>query len=265
MSQSHLCTIAEPGVAWLTLNRPDKRNALTRGLLTDLLIAVRKLSANQDVRVIVLKAAGPVFCAGMDLAEMQEVAESPDAEAFWQQDAQVFCDLLAAIVTAPKPVVAVLQGPVLAGGVGLVLACDLVLAAEEAYLSLPEPRRGIVASIVTPLLTYRTAAGGASSLLLSGERVAAAQAYGWGLCHDIIPDDRLNERTEELIANVLNGSPQALAETERRLLRSAGGDIVAALEAAVDASAEARKTDDAREGLAAFLEKRPPSWQPEET
>jgi len=263
MSDSHLCTIAQHGVAWLTLNRPDKRNALTRTLLAEMLIDVRKLAANPDVRVIVLNGSGSVFCAGMDLAEMQEVAESPDAETFWQQDAQLFCDLLTAIFTTPKPVIAVLQGPALAGGVGLVLACDLVLAAETAYFSLPEPRRGIVPSIVTPLLTYRMAAGGASSMLISGERIMAARAREWGLCHDVVPADELGTRTDELIAALLTGSPQALAETKRQLIHSAGNDVVGRLEAAVEASAAARKTTDAREGLAAFLEKRPPSWQPE--
>jgi len=264
MSDSHLCTTAKHGVAWLTLNRPEKRNALTRTLLAELLVDVRRMAANSEVRVILLNSTGPVFCAGMDLAEMQEVAQSPDAEMFWQQDAQLFCDLLTALFTAPKPVIAVLQGPVLAGGVGLVLACDLVLAADTAFFSLPEPRRGIVASIVTPLLAYRATAGGASSLLLSGERIAAPRARECGLCHDVVTAEELSERTDELISAVLSGSPQALAETKHQLMATAGANVVQQLEAAVDASAAARKTTDAREGLAAFLEKRSPHWQPED-
>ncbi len=263
MADSFLCVQTVSGVARLTLNRPEKRNALTRALLTDLLVQVRKAAADDAVRIVVLDSTGDVFCAGMDLAEMQEVALSPEPEEFWRQDSQLFCDVLSALFEAPKPVVCVAQGPVLAGGVGLMLACDMVLAAETARFSLPEPRRGITASIVTPLLAYRVGAARASALLLSGESFSAARALDSGLCHDVVPAEKLHERTEALTASILTGSPMALAESKRQLIDSAGAEITAQLQRAVEASAVARGTDDAREGLAAFLEKRSPNWQPE--
>jgi len=262
MTDSELCVIHSDGVTRITLNRPDKRNALTRLLLTDLLIQLRKTAADSQTRLILLNAAGPVFCAGMDLAEMQAVAVSDEPEQFWRQDAQLYCDVLTAMLEAPQPIVAILQGPVLAGGVGLTMACDLILSAENAFFSLPEPQRGITASIVIPLLAYRVGAAAASTLLMSGERLSAQRAHALGLCHDIVPADLLAERTESLVKTILAGSPQALAQSKHQLRAAAGPELTRQLEQAVIASGEMRGTDDAREGLAAFLVKRPPRWTP---
>src|SRR5437660_2079470 len=163
------------GVARLTLNRPQKRNALTREMLGELHRAVLEIAARQDLRCLVLDSNGPVFCAGMDLAQMQQTASVPDARQLWHADTQLYHDCVAALLALPAPAVAVVQGPALAGGVGLVLACDLVLAAESATFALPEPKRGITAAIVTPLLVHRIGVSAASWLLLSGEIISAAR------------------------------------------------------------------------------------------
>ena len=134
------------GVARLTLNRAESRNALTRELLVQLQMEVERAGSNPDSRLLLLEANGPAFCAGMDLREMQQRASDPDAAQQWQRDSQVYARVLKALYAAPFPTIAVVQGPALAGGLGLILACDLVLAAESAFFALPEPARGITAA-----------------------------------------------------------------------------------------------------------------------
>jgi methylglutaconyl-CoA hydratase len=256
------CEIAD-GVARLVLNRPQKRNALTRQLLTELLDAVRRVEADASVRVLLLEAEGPVFCAGMDLGEMQARATQPDAAEQWQEDTRVYRDLVERLFRLPMPTLAVVQGPVLAGGVGLVLACDLVLASTAASFSLPEPRRGITAAVVTPLLNLRIGPGAAGYLLLSGQTLPAGDALRMGLCHElVVPDESLASRRDVLVQAILAGAPSALTLTKSTLQRCAAEDLSRQFDFATEVSAKARETEAAREGLAAFLEKRPPRWAP---
>jgi len=251
------------GVVRLTLNRPQKRNALTRELLSELLAQVNEVAAKPDVRCLVIAAKGQAFCAGMDLVQMQDSAARPDASQVWHADTTLYHDVVAAIFSLPMPTLAVVQGPAIAGGLGIALACDLVLAAEVASFALPEPQRGITAAIVTPLLVYRAGIAGASYLLLSGEGLAAGRAHEIGLCHKVIEAARLTAATDELLRTILSGAPGALAVTKRQLRACAPADVLAQLKRAIGVSAQARETPEAREGLAAFLEKRAPSWQPE--
>jgi methylglutaconyl-CoA hydratase len=250
------------GVARLTLNRPAKRNALTRELIEMTLAAVREIRDDEEVRLLVLTGAGPVFCAGMDLGEMQARAGRDNASREWHQDSVVYRDLLWELFTLPIPTLLVAQGPALAGGLGLLLACDMVLAAEESYFSLPEPKRGITAAVVAPLLAYRIGPGQAGYLLLSGRTITAADALRIGLCHEVAASAQLAERERELTAAILTGSPDALSQTKRHLLGGPAAALSAWLEAGMQVSAAARETADAREGLAAFLEKREPRWYP---
>lgn len=244
----------------ITLNRPSKRNALTRALLSDLRDALRKARTDAKIRLVIVQATGSVFCAGMDLAEMQATAQSNDAEALWRSDAELYADVVSELLRSPAPTIAILNGPVLAGGVGLVLACDLVIGAETSSFSLPEPQRGIVAAVVTPLLNYRLTAGPASWLLLSQSPCTSAQAQQWGLIHQLVPADQLTTATETLAKNILLGGPQALARTKQHLREIANPELLEQIRTAADLSATARKSLEAREGLSAFLEKRPPRW-----
>ena len=250
------------GVARLTLNRADRRNALSKELITQLTAAVETVANDAGVRLLILTGAGSVFCAGMDLGEMQERAGHPNARELWQQDTHAYHDLLAALLQLRIPTLAVVQGPALAGGMGLLLACDMVLAADEAFFALPEPKRGITAAVVAPLLVYRIGPGRATYLLLSGENVTAAEALGIGLCHEVTSRDLLDERTAALTGSILSGAPAALARTKQHVMETAGAALFEHLQVGMQVSAEARETDDAREGLAAFLEKRRPSWPP---
>jgi methylglutaconyl-CoA hydratase len=248
-------------VAWLTLNRPDKRNALKRATLEEIATHVRAIAANESLRCVVLQSTGDVFCAGMDLGEMQERASSPDCHREWQRDSEIYRDVLLSLCELPVPVIAKLQGPALAGGVGLVVACDLVVATDSAYLMLPEPRRGITAAMVTPLLIQRVGMGPAGALLLSGERWNALRCQTLGLFHDVVPPAELDSRVDRLLEQLLTGSREALAMSKAHLWRMSGSNLREQLAESMDLSARARETADAREGLQAFLEKRNPGWQ----
>ena len=262
MSEKLVLATASDGVVRLTLNRPQKRNALTREVLADFLAQLKGVAARSDVRCLVLAANGPVFCAGMDLAQMQDTAARPDAAQIWRADTELYHEVVTAVFELSVPTLAVVQGPALAGGLGLVLACDLVVAAETATFSLPETKRGITAAIVTPLLVHRAGIAGASFLLLSGESLDARGAQRMGFCQSVVESARLSAAADELVRSILSGAPDALAATKRQLRACTPADVSSQSKRAVALSAQARQTPEAREGLAAFLEKRPPKWQP---
>jgi methylglutaconyl-CoA hydratase len=262
MSEALVISTIADGVARLTLNRPDKRNALTRELLAELSARLREIAARSDVRCVVLGANGPWFCAGMDLAQMQETATRPDAKKVWHADTQLYLGTVMALFDLPMPTVAVVQGGALAGGLGLVLACDLAVAVEGATLALPEPKRGITAAIVTPLLVHRVGTAAAAWLLLSGESVDARRAREIGLCQVVAQGDQLEKEVDDLVRSILSGAPGALTTSKRQLRVCTAGALKEQLMKAAAVSAQARETPEAREGLAAFLEKRPPAWDP---
>jgi methylglutaconyl-CoA hydratase len=262
MSTNLVEVSVQAGVFRITLKRADKRNALSRDLLKQLGDAVASAAADKETRVVLLASTGSVFCAGMDLAEMQETATQPDAKAVWQRDTEVYHDLLTSLFRLTVPTLAVVQGPVLAGGVGLVAACDLVVAADTASVALPEPKRGITAAVVLPLLVHRVGATPASWLLLSGEQWTAEAARRAGFFHELTPAASLESRAKALTASILTGAPSALAVTKQHLQACTTSDLERQLIDGMRHSAEARETTDAREGLAAFLEKRKPKWAP---
>ena len=263
MANSFVTSEVSPsGVARIVLARSEKRNALTREFLQDLLRAVEAVNSDESIRLLLLEAEGPVFCAGMDLGEMQQRAGQPNAGEEWRQDTRVYRELLERLFHLPVPTLAIVRGPAIAGGLGLVLACDVVLAGETASFSLPEPKRGIAAAVVTPMLAYRIGRGAAHYLLLSGRSVSAQDALRFGLCHEVVPAEELPARRDELVDSLLTGSRSALAMTKRLLLDSSAASLKKELDAGMTTSAAARETEDAREGLAAFLEKRSPKWHP---
>lgn len=262
MSESFIRCEVEDTVARITLDRANRCNALTKGMIQQLTQSVRELAVNEQIRIIVFAAEGSVFCAGMDLAEMQERVSAENSLEQWLEDSLAFHDLLLAILEAPQPILAVVQGPALAGGVGIVLACDLVLAEEDAYFSLPEPQRGITASMVTPLLMFRASAGPASHLLLSGRRVSAATMCDWGVCHQVVAREQLASATTQWTTSILSSSPMALAATKKQIREYSEMDLADQLRRAAYQSAQARESVDARAGLQAFLDKRKPNWDP---
>ena len=255
-------TSIEDGIGQVVLNRPDKRNALTREMIRQLQSGFDTLAQNDSLRLVVLRAEGSVFCAGMDLGEMQDRANSEDGQAEWKQDSEVYASCLQTIFEIDVPTIAVMQGPTLAGGVGMVLACDFILASTESFFMLPEPARGITAAIVTPFLNFRVAPGVANHLLLSGERMNATRAFAVGLVYDAVALDDLSARTDKLVNAILTGSRSALAITKSHLKNCLPFNLEQQLMQSIQVSASARETQDAREGLAAFIEKRLPTWNP---
>ena len=248
------------GVATITLDRPAKRNALSRELIAQLTAAVTRVAGDASARVLMLCASGPVFCAGMDLDEMRDRARAVNATAEWEQDATDFRDLLAAILRLDVPTVAVVQGPAIAGGFGIVLACDLVIASTAARFALPELRRGISPAVVSPLLIHRVGAGPATPILLADRAWDGEAAHRVGLCHVLATPENLDSARRELASSILTGAPAALAMTKRLMRSISQATLFEQLEAGRKVSAEARRTAEAREGLTAFLEKREPNW-----
>ena len=251
--------VSPPG-ATIILNRPEKRNALTRAMIAELSQALDDLHQERRVRAVILTGAGPAFCAGMDLGEMLETSRQSDAYAQWHRDAEMYLDLLLSMLRFPKPLVAAVNGPAMAGGAGLVLACDLVVAAESAAFGLPEPLRGIVAGMVAPLLHFRVGGGHTARLLLSAITLPAIEALRIGLFHEVVHPDHLWPRASELAAQCARCAPEALQLTKRLLNETIGEQLTTLLAAGAAASATARTTEAAAEGLAAFLEKREPNW-----
>ncbi|HET6879222.1 MAG TPA: enoyl-CoA hydratase/isomerase family protein [Pirellulales bacterium] len=244
----------------IILNRPDKRNALNRALLGELTQALGDLHVQRSVRAVILTGAGPAFCAGMDLQEMLATSREDDARQRWQDDADLYRDLLEAMWRFPKPLIAAVNGPALAGGAGLTLACDIVVASTEARFGLPEPLRGVVAGMVAPLLCFRLGGGQAARLLLSAMTIDAGEAHRIGLFHELVEPDLLWPRAVEIAAQCGRCAGESLQLTKRLLNEMVAEHLPTLLTAGAAVSATARTTEAAAEGLAAFLEKREPKW-----
>ncbi|MDX1946027.1 MAG: enoyl-CoA hydratase/isomerase family protein [Pirellulaceae bacterium] len=244
----------------ITLNRPDKRNALSRQLLADIAQAFDDLHQERKVRAVILTGAGTAFCAGMDLAEMQETARQPDALLRWHEDAVQYRELLDKMLLFPKPIIAAVNGPAVAGGAGLVVASDIVIASGTAKFGLPEPRRGIVAGLVSPLLVFKIGGSHAANLLLTGRMIEAAEAQRIGLYHELAAEGQLAARAEAIAAEIAASAAEAIQLTKKMLYETIGEHLGTQLSSGAAASATARTTEAAREGLAAFLEKREPEW-----
>ncbi|MDA7978894.1 MAG: enoyl-CoA hydratase/isomerase family protein [Pirellulales bacterium] len=247
--------------AVVTLNRADQRNALRRKTIDQLSQVLENIRLDKGVRAVILTGAGSVFCAGMDLKEMEAAADADNAHDLWHEDALIFHDLLLQMLRFPKPLIAAVNGPALAGGTGLFLGCDLVVASETAFVSLPEPLRGIVAAMVTPLLAFRIGAGQSARLLLTADRFDAMESHRIGLFHEVTPPDQLVARAAEIAASCAKCAPEALMLTKKMLNETVGEHLTTLLGAAAAVSASARTTEAAAEGLAAFREKRAPDWK----
>lgn len=243
----------------LTLDRPEKRNALSRALIAELSDTLDQIASEPGVRVLVLAAEGPVFCAGMDLKEAAESGETAESEQRAVDDVQAIAHLINQVHTFPRPTVAALQGAALAGGAGLALACDLVIAAEDARLGYPEVRRGLVAAIVLHDLVRQVGDRRARQLLLTGAPIDATTAERWGLVNRVVPRTRCREEAIGLAHSLLNSAPRAIVTT-KRLLDEATSRPDDQLRGAAAISASVRVGDEAAEGMQAFIEKRDPRW-----
>lgn len=244
----------------IVLNRPEKRNALSRQLISELRQALNDLMMEPGVRAVILTGAGTAFCAGMDLQEMWDTSQQEDAQARWHDDAVMYRDLLMTMLEFPKPIIAAVNGPAVAGGAGLVLASDLVVAGDDATFGLPEPRRGIVAGMVAPLLYFRIGGSHAANLLLTARIVNAQEGLRVGVFHEITRTHLVWARAQEIAVELCQSAPEALRMTKEMLNQTIGEHLETLLTAGAAISAAARTTQVAQEGLAAFIEKRQPNW-----
>jgi methylglutaconyl-CoA hydratase len=245
----------------LTLNRPDRRNALSRQLIADLDQAVARAGDDPAVRSVLVTGAGSVFCAGMDLAELQESLSLGAEESPVWDDALRLAHVYDRLYRLPKPTVAVVNGAAVAGGAGLVTVCDLAVAVPEAKFGYPEVRRGLVAAIVMPHLMRHVGERMARYLLLTGELIDTAEAREAGLINAVVPANGLLERALSWSRSLAEGGPEALARTKELIQQFS--HQAPSIEEAARASAAPRLTEECRQGLEAFFARKPAPWAPE--
>lgn len=259
--KSLLITI-EQHVATVTLNRPEKRNAFNDEMIAELTAAFTELGANEQVRVVVLAAAGKAFCAGADLNWMRAMADYSYAENL--ADADKLAQMLQTIYQCPKPTIAAIQGDVYAGGMGLVAVCDVAIAVKIANFCLSEVRLGLAPATISPYVIRALGARAAQRYFLTAEVFDAKKACELGFIHDRVSEESLADVIAEFCKNVVKNSPDAVQTCKTLLHEVAGQPITEQLiEKTVKGIADIRASTQGKEGVQAFLQKRRPAWQTE--
>ncbi len=250
------------GVAQITMSRPAVFNAFDEAMIGELDAAFARLSDDAEVRVIVLAGDGKHFSAGADLQWMQRASAAPYE---WNlADARRFAAMLARIEACPKPTVARIQGAALGGGVGLACACDIAVAADNASFSVSEARFGILPAVIGPYVTNAVRKRQAKRLALTTTRIAAPEALAIGLVQQVCALDQLDAAVDAVLAELLVGGPNAQREIKQFFAQLEVGPISAEVrELSAQTISRVRGSDEAREGFAAFLGKRPANWTPQ--
>lgn len=255
----HVAIETAEGIATLWLDRPDRHNAFDDALIRDLIGAIASLDRDRTLRVIILAGRGKNFSAGADLGWMRRMADASEAEN--ERDAGGLAELMHRLNDLAKPTIALVQGAALGGGVGLVAACDLAIAATDAVFSLSEVRLGLIPSVISPYVIAAIGPRAARRYFLTAERFDAPTAERLGLVHAVVTGDQLWAEGRRLAVLLAQNPPVAMAEAKRLISDIAGRPIDAALRAETARRiARLRAGAEAREGVAAFLEKRKPRW-----
>jgi methylglutaconyl-CoA hydratase len=251
----------ERGVVTLTLNRPERHNALCAPLIEALAASLERLAGDASLRAVVLTGTGRSFCAGADIGEMRAAAGATPEDN--ESDARRLASLLQRLDRFPRPTVARVQGNAFGGALGLIAACDIAVGAETAVFALSEVRLGIAPAMISPYVLRAVGARQARRLCLTGERFGAASAARIGLLHEAVPDDRLDATVAEIVSDLLHGAPGAQAAIKVLLAEAAGREEASDQRLAASTArwiARLRAAPEGREGLTAFLEKRPARW-----
>jgi methylglutaconyl-CoA hydratase len=243
----------EHPIAKVSLNRPEKRNALSPALIRELSEMLDTLVKDEDVRVVIITGEGGVFCAGADLAYIQELATYGAEENL--ADSRALRDLFWKIYTYPKIVIAQVHGAALAGGCGLANVCDVIFASDDSTFGYTETMIGFIPALVSVFLTRKIGEQHARELLLSARKISAEEAYSLGMINSVIPCPQLEETVKSYALTVARNSPSAVAITKRMLATTSGMGIEPALEYAASMNALARGTEDTKRGIAKFLAK----------
>lgn len=243
---------------FIVLNRPEKRNAFNDTMVEELNDVFNKTSAEKGIRTISIEGSGQAFCSGADLEYLQKIKDyDPQSNL---NDSLKLSDLFLSIYRSPKPVIAVVHGPALAGGCGLASVCDFIIATQDAKFGYPEVKIGFIAAIVSVFLIRQIGERKARDLLLSGRIIDAHEALQMGMINKVVPLSELSAYRDELIRNLRLNSPMALTASKKLLDSFNFTEINEELTAKAQMNAEFRQTPDFREGLDAFFEKRRPNW-----
>jgi methylglutaconyl-CoA hydratase len=246
--------------ATITLNRPEKRNALSAPMISELLTAFDEIE-KKKVRVVIMTGAGATFCAGMDLETLQAMAQQSPQEN--QDDSRRMAKLFRRVWSFPRPMIAAVNGHALAGGCGIATLCDFTISAPEAKFGYTEVKIGFLPAIVSVFLTRQIGDKRARDLLLTGRLLPAEEAKQLGLVSEIVAPEKLIARAHEFAGQLSAASPSSLSRAKRLLVCAESAALDADLERAVLENARIRCTPDFKEGLASFLEKRKPVWKDE--
>ena len=259
MTHRSLTLTVNAGVATVTLTQPEIRNAFSDEVILEITEAFRVAGERPDVRAIVLAAEGPAFCAGANLNWMRRMADYDRAENL--QDAGALAEMLRTIYTCPKPTIARVQGDVYAGGMGLVAACDMAVASDNAGFCLSEVKIGLVPGTIAPYVLRAMGARAGHRYFLTGERFDAAEALRIGFVHQVVAAEQLDDAVDSLLKALLVAGPDAVRSCKKLVLDVAEREINAELIAStVEVIADIRASDEGKEGVQAFLSKRKPSW-----
>jgi methylglutaconyl-CoA hydratase len=254
-----LTVAVQDRIARITLTRPEVRNAFNDAVIQELKAAFESVGANGDVRAVVLAAEGPAFCAGADLNWMRRMADYTRDENL--ADAGQLAAMLKAIYACPKPTIAAVQGDVFAGGMGLVVACDMAVSVRTATYCLSEVKLGLIPATISPYVIRAMGARAAHRYFLTAERFSAEEAHRIGFVHELVDADALEAKVAELSQALVSASPAAVRACKRLVQDVAERPIDDALIAAtVEGIADIRASDEGREGVASFLQKRQPAW-----
>ncbi|MBI3940701.1 MAG: enoyl-CoA hydratase/isomerase family protein [Acidobacteria bacterium] len=249
----------EPPVAVLVLNDPEIRNPLSPDMVLALQAALDRVEQERQVKVVILTGAGKAFSAGVDLNSLRRMTESSAEQS--RQDSMRVAGLFRRIYLFGKPVIAAVNGPAVAGGCGLMSVCDLSLAAPEARFGYSEVKVGFIPALVMVFLLRQVGEKTAKELLLTGRMIQPEQALRLGLINEIVPADQLLARAREVALEIVGNSPDAVTLTKQLVAHQHGQQLLEALELAVNTNSLVRTTDNFREGVTAFLEKRKPEWK----
>lgn len=254
----HTITLQEgDSIAVLTLNRPDKRNAISYELITDLQGALDHVRESSS-QVLIITGAGKAFCSGMDLDNLKALIGRSHAQNV--EDSRTMARLFRSIYDFPKPTIAAVNGAAIAGGAGIATICDFTLATTEAKFGYTEVRIGFVPAIVSNFLVRQVGEKHARDLLLTGRIFGAEEALRLGLVNEIVSPDHLLARAHELAHTLMENSAASLRATKQLLSQNVNEELDRRIEASIEENAQIRRTDDFREGITAFLEKRKPKW-----
>ncbi|MFZ6816344.1 enoyl-CoA hydratase/isomerase family protein [Undibacterium sp. Rencai35W] len=246
-------------IATVTLNRPDVRNAFNETTIAEITQVFRELDADATIRAVVLAANGPAFCAGADLNWMKKMAGYSHAENI--ADAGQLAEMLRTIYTCSKPVVAKVQGDCYAGGMGLVAACDIVVSADGANYCLSEVKLGLIPATISPYVIKAMGESAARRYFITAERFSAAEAHRIGFVHELVSAETLDEKVAEIVKSLVSNSPNAVRQAKRLVQEVASRELTGELIAAtVEGIAHIRASEEGREGVRSFLEKRKPGW-----